>query len=374
MRQILNHGKLPDPFLKRDGTRVSPRQWPAYKEELRRQIADISYGGMPPRPEVVRIELLNDMTRCKAGHVLRIHAGTKEKQVSFLLRLWIPPIPGVYDGPVAEGETFPVVLTGDGCWPGNMSFDVIEQIRSRGFIAASFDRLELANDCWNDRRGGLYDLYPDMEFTAISAWAWGYQVCMDVFQQLSYVDETEVGITGHSRGGKTVLLAAAMDERIKYVWINNSGCHGAVSYRSRVIGQGDKGGVSESLETMLEEFPMWMGPKLAEYAGHVQDLPYDMHYFGALIAPRYYVQCEGMQDYWINPVGAWQNFQAVKACYEYLGCGDHCAAWFRSGGHRHAMPEFQEFLTFMERSRKGLALQEHLCIDPYPQIPKNFDW
>lgn len=28
-------------------------------------------------------------------------------------------------------------------------------------------------------------------------------VCMDVFEQLSYVDEREVGITGHSRGSMT---------------------------------------------------------------------------------------------------------------------------------------------------------------------------
>ena len=99
-----------------------------------------------------------------------------------------------------------------------------------------------------------------------------------------------------------------------------------------------------------------------------------MHYFGAMIAPRFYLQCEGMQDYWINPIGAWQNFMAVKECYRYLGCEDHAAAWFRPGYHRHRQPDYAEFLDFIIRSRDGLPLREHLQINPYPHVEKNFDW
>lgn len=29
---------------------------------------------------------------------------------------------------------------------------------------------------------------------------------------------------------------------------------------------------------------------------------------------------------------------------------------------------------FMDRARAGLPLSEHLQINPYPQIEKNFDW
>ena len=79
------------------------------------------------------------------------------------------------------------------------------------------------------------------------------------------------------------------------------------TYRCAVTDQGEEGRPSERLGDMLDAFPTWMGPKLTAYRDREQDLPYDMHYFGALIAPRYYLQCEGMQDYWINPIGAWQN-------------------------------------------------------------------
>ncbi len=370
MRQIIYHGKLPDPFLKEDGSRVTPEEWPAFKQALRERIVAMEYGGMPPRPEVVRIERLSSMG---SGHVstwYKIHAGTQERQISFNLEVFFPA--GIDSTHVRAGQKFPVVLTGDGCYC-NMESPVINEIQNRGFIAAKFNRLDIVNDVPKNREGGLHDVYPG-NYSDISAWAWGYMVCMDVFEQLSYTDETEVAITGHSRGGKTVLLAAAVDERIKYVCPNNSGCHGAVSHRIEVPEQEGYPHRTETMADMCKTFPTWMGDALFDYQNCVENLPYDMHYFGALIAPRYYLQCEGMQDYWINPMGAWQNFMAVKACYRYLGCPDHAGAWFRPGEHRHKLPDYMEFLDFIVRSREGAPLHDHLRINPYPDMTRNFDW
>ena len=374
MREVIFHGKMPDPFLKPDGTRVSPQEWPEYKKALRDMIVDFEYGGMPPRPEYLRIEQLNGYRRDGFSVWYKIYTGTMDKQVSFTLELYVPCIEGYFDmeAPLGEDEKYPVILTGDGCYC-NMESDVVAEAHKHGFIAAKFNRLELANDIYTSREGGLHDIYPG-NYSDISAWAWGYSVCMDVFEQLSFTDETEVAITGHSRGGKAAMLAAVVDERIKYVCPNNSGCHGANSHRCEVPVQAGVPRRTETLADMLKNVPTWMGEKLIPYANRVEDLPYDMHYFGAMIAPRYYLQCEGMQDYWINPIGAWEDFMAVKECYKYLGCEDHAGAWFRPGYHRHKQPDYAEFLDFIVRSREGLPLREHLQINPYPEVAKNFDW
>lgn len=375
---------MPDPFLKEDGTRMTPDEWNQQRDALRNFIVDFAFGGMPPRPEVVEIEYLNSFRRTEpeqeTSNWIRIHAGTKEKQITFCLEMFVPYVDGISPGgpdgmwmPLTQEEKYPVILTGDSCYP-NMNIQVISEITKRGFIAARFNRLEIASDSHNNRGvGPIYDVYPG-DYTAISAWAWGYMVCMDVFEKISYTDETEVGITGHSRGGKTVLLAATVDERIKYVCPNNSGCHGANSHRCEVPEQEGVGRRTETLNDMLNNLNSWMGLKLEPYRNRVDDLPYDMHYFGALIAPRYYLQCEGMQDYWINPIGAWQNFMAVKECYKYLGCEDHAGAWFRPGFHRHRVPDYNEFMDFIIRSREGKPLSEHLQINPYPDVPRNFEW
>ncbi len=375
MRKIEFLGKMPDPFKKADGTKMTPEEWMENKKELLCEIVKTEYGEIPPKPEYLEIERLNEITRSHVPLYYKIYAGTKEKQVSFTLELNIPWIPGYSPcqvGPFGKDEKYPVILTGDGCYD-NMNTEVIKEANRRGFIAAKFNRLELANDVKGSREGGLHRVY-EGDYTDIAAWAWGYLTCMDVFEKLSVTDETEVAITGHSRGGKTVMLAAAVDERIKYVCPNNSGCHGAVSYRCKVEGQGETDARTETLEDMLEMFPTWMGTELSDYRGRVNELPYDMHYFGAMIAPRYYLQCEGMQDYWINPIGAWQNFSAVKECYRYLGCEDNAGAWFRPGKHRHKLPDYMEFMDFIQRARKNLPLSEHLKINPYPEIEKNFEW
>lgn len=381
MRKIEFLGKMPDPFLKADGTRMTPEEWQSKRQEIRDFIIDMEYGGMPPRPEVVEFERLNSPHMRETSFWYKVKAGSRERQISFMLQLFMPALEEPTNGPerfFTGEEHFPVLLTGDGCYT-SLESDTVEEARKRGYAVAIFNRLELANDRsgkdGNWREGGLYEVYPEQtEFTAISAWAWGYLVCMDVFEQMPFINEQEVGITGHSRGGKTVMLAAAADERIKYVCPNNSGCHGAVSHRCSVTDQGEILRRTERLGDMLISLPGWMGPKLRPYSGREQDLPYDMHYFGAVIAPRYYLQCEGMQDYWINPIGAWQNFAAVKACYRYLGCEDHAGAWFRPGYHRHKLPDFTEFMNFMDRARAGLPLSEHLDINPYPNVEKNFDF
>lgn len=367
MRKIEFKGKMPDPFRKEAGTRMTPLEWKEKRNEIRNMVVDVEFGGMPPRPEYVDFELINFGGNATSPAWYRVKAGKKDKYLTFNLAI---------KRNREEGVKHPVFLTGDGCFL-NLENDTINEACNRGYAIAWFNRLDFANDTFKltDRLGPLYEIYPEYpEFSAMSAWAWGYSVCMDVFEKLDYIDETEVGITGHSRGGKTVLLAATVDERIKYVCPNSSGTHGANSYRCIVTEQGEKGASSERLSYMMEKIPTWMGPKLREYIDNEDKLPYDMHYFGALIAPRYYLQIEGLQDYWINPIGAWQNFCAVKECYKYLGCENNAGAWYKPGGHKQKYDEFKEFMDFMDRARAGLPLAEHLQVNPYPEIEKNFDW
>lgn len=364
--QIL--GKLPDPFRKPDGTRMTPDEWYAQRTQLFERICDTEFGGMPPRPEVVKVVRLTHARTDSHANVYKIWAGTQEKQLSFVLDITSPA------GPVDGSVKYPVLLTGDGCYT-NCESDTIEFANKMGIAVARFNRLELANDDKDAGRvNGLYEIYPEhTTFTAISAWAWGYMTVMDAFSQIPHVDAENVGITGHSRGGKTVMLAAAADTRIKFVCPNNSGCHGPVSYRLKETGFG-WANKTEELSDMFKAIPHWMGEGLRPYIGRENELPYDMHFFGALIAPRYYIQCEGMQDYWINPKGAWMNFCGVKEAYRYLGCEDNAAAWFRPGQHRQLLPDFTQFLEFMACKMAGNPTAEHLKINPYPELPIDTNW
>ena len=365
MATIHVHGKLPDPFLKADGTRMTPEEWWANRDAIRDRVVTTEYGGMPPRPEVVTVEALNDgaLQMC-----YRVHAGSRERQISFILS-----VARSGDQSLEGNKKYPVLLTGDGCY-NNCESDTITEANRRGYVVARFNRLEMAYDRKTPREGGVYDLYPDhMGFTAISAWAWGYIAAMDALSQLPYIDMNEIGITGHSRGGKTVLLTSVMDERVKYVCPNNSGTHGCAVYRYELTDTEHSPHRTETLADMFKNFPHWMSEGLRPYENDIDKLPYDMHFFGALIAPRYYLQCEGLDDDWINPWGSRQTYLAVKACHAYLGCTDTVGAWFRPGGHRHKAPDFEQFLDFMDNARAGKAPLPAHRTDPYPEMETIFE-
>ena len=68
----------------------------------------------------------------------------------------------------------------------------------------------------------------------IAMWAWAAQRVMDYAQTLVDVLDLKNGVVcGHSRLGKTALLAAATDERFAFVYSNNSGCSGAAVTRKK---------------------------------------------------------------------------------------------------------------------------------------------
>ena len=80
MRKLEFLGKMPDPFKKPDGTRMTPAEWEAQRAELRDFLVDFEFGGMPPRPEVVRLDRLSGGARIQRGGtavIYKVTAGTK---------------------------------------------------------------------------------------------------------------------------------------------------------------------------------------------------------------------------------------------------------------------------------------------------------
>jgi cephalosporin-C deacetylase-like acetyl esterase len=80
----------------------------------------------------------------------------------------------------------------------------------RGYIgciyagADSKDDTEKYSEIW----AGQYD------FTRLMRRAWGASRAIDYLMMLPEVDKGKIALTGHSRNGKTSLMAAAFDERI----------------------------------------------------------------------------------------------------------------------------------------------------------------
>ncbi len=363
-------GNLPDPFMGADGRRMtSIEQWPEQRRTLIGKTVPLLYGGMPPKPEVFRLTyLFNWHNRL---YTYLIEAGTREKTVQLKLQLFVPE----GDGP------FPVVLDGDGCCH-YMNDDVIKMINDRGYIAAKFDRTELAKDNYGDssRDLGLYTVYPELSFGALAAWAWGYHRCVDAFERLDLVDSGCVAITGHSRGGKTTLLAAATDDRILFTQDNSSGAAGGGCFRYEQYADPEyvkkfalEDDRSERLADLLGPVPYWLGPDMPGYVGRETELPFDQHFLKAAVAPRWLLLNNTLDDIWANPNGAYQTYLAAKEVYAFLGAEDHIASVYRYGTHYHRPEDFLVFLDFIDCARQGrrfLRDNSALAID----MPRLYSW
>jgi len=309
-------------------------EWEAKRDAMLSEVIDLEYGGMPPEPHCVRVERL----QCWPNHPMSLKVHINES-FNFMMQIFRPE-------KLEDGKKYPVILTGDGCF-GYCNSTVIERAISRGFLVAKFNRVEFAADMGNDdRKGGIYDMYPGLTFGAISAWAWGYSRAMDALETIDFIDAENVAITGHSRGGKTVLLAGAYDKRFAVVNPNDSGCCGAGCFRYRMEPRdGDCG--SERIEDIMQK-SYWFGPKLRDYIGRDKELPFDQHFLKAAVAPRKLLETNGRVDTWANPKGSYITFEAAKEVYELYGVSDNIAYRIREGGHAHTHEDFNALIAFIE--------------------------
>jgi len=361
-------GKLPDVFTFEDGTRVKTvEDWRRRRQEIIDTAVELEFGGMPPVPERFELEAM----QLRGGiHSYRIHIYEGDKHFTFPMQIYVPK--EGFDKSVKH----PVLLCGDGCYV-YCNDEVVAEAHKRGWIVAKFNRVELAHDMYNTSRDtGIYPLWPDKQFSSISAWAWGYHRCVDALEQIDYADASEVAITGHSRGGKTIMLAGATDERIKYTNPNNSGTHGCGCWRYQ---QQNPGGPkydqrSEVLNDMLRPVPYWFGPGMHDYAGRDGEIPHDAHFFKALCAPRCFIETEAFEDVWGNPRGSYQTYLAAKEVYKFLGVEGNITAHYREGGHNHGVESFCVLMDYCDMMREGKALPEEYTRNPFPGMEKIFDW
>jgi hypothetical protein len=357
--------ELPDPFRFNDGRRVSSRDdWPARRKELLDSILTIEYGHLPPPPAKISVAMLisHQYRPLRATHKqfkVTCDLGDATEKVSFVIDLLYPR----GDGP------FPVILHGDGCW-GPTNDLIARQILDRGYMLADFNRCEFAPDR-ADEPVGLFATYPqqDRKFGAIAAWAWGYHRAVDFLVTQGEVDKEKIAITGHSRGGKAVILAGATDQRIALTAPNNSGTGGAASFRFQTA-------ESEPLRNITKNFPTWFSPRLKEFVDRENELPFDQHSLKACIAPRALLTTEALADFHANPTGTWLTHRAAREVYAFLGHPERIAINFRPGGHEHGAEGFSTLLDFADEvffDRKS-ATKRDWNPNQFPDVAKGYSW
>jgi len=205
------------------------------------------------------------------------------------------------------------------------------------------------------------------DWGTLKAWGWGASRCLDYFETDKDVDARQVGLEGHSRYGKSVLVTMAYDPRFAIAYVSSSGEGGAKLYR-HIFGE-QVGNVAATSEYH------WMAGNFLKYAGpkNPGDMPVDNHELIALCAPRPMFISVGSLDSeerWIDPRGMFLAAVAAGPVYRLLGKRDLGTTEFppmetglldgdlawrqHSGGHTPG-PNWPTFLTFAGRYLHGPA-------------------
>ena len=182
---------------------------------------------------------------------------------------------------------------------------------------------------------------------------------MDYREKDKDVDAKRVAIMGHSRLGKAVLWAGALDTRFAMVLSSCSG-EGGASLAKRDYG--------ETVTNLVDAFPYWFSANFQKYRGHTDQLPVDAHELIALIAPRPVYITGAEDDRWADPRGEFLACVAAGPVYRLLGAQDlgttempalnqpimHTIAYhIRTGKHAVTDFDWDQFLTFADANLRG---------------------
>ena len=407
---------LPDPLVLQNGQPVrDAKTWFKKRRPELLTIYDTEiYGRVPanaPKPTFMVVE--ND-TNALGGFAIHRHVeirfGKGTNAPVAHLHMYLPPdatepVPLLLHIVFFSNPPFPDGTTNAGAAapfrrPGFSEGGPITNIFARGYGYATFRYTDIQPDNSNTYHSGVIGLTlkpgparpkPD-EWGTISAWAWGASRVLDYLEKDRSVDARRVALIGHSRLGKTVLVAGARDPRFALIY---SSCAGEMGSS---LARRDYG---ETIDDMAANFPWQFAGNFQKYSGHWQEkspsppstpltrrqkfgeeggreggegqinLPVDTHEIIALNAPHPVFIGGGTGDQWSDPRGEFLAEVAAGSVYRLVGrqgldvtngppidtplINGDLGFHYHTGGHTITLSDWNAFLDFADKYFKSAS-------------------
>ncbi|MEJ2077331.1 MAG: acetylxylan esterase [Acidobacteriota bacterium] len=314
---------LPDPLILNNGRTVRDAEtwWKQRRPEILEHFEKEVYGRIPKATPKVTFEVTETDTSALEGRAVkktvvghidnsRYPAATPSIEITLY-------VPAKATGPVPL-----MVIVGGffGPFPGQprpQGPSAMDQVLALGWAFATVDTGAIQMDSGAGLDKGIIGLVnrgrsrkPD-QWGVLAAWSWGLSRALDYFETDKSIDSKRIGIEGHSRWGKTALLAGALDRRWAIVYSSCSGSMGA-SLEKRNWG--------ETIDNVagVDEYH-WMAGNFLKFGGHWAEMPVDAHELIALVAPRPIFVTGGTQDQWSDPHGEFLACVGADPVYRLLG-------------------------------------------------------
>lgn len=221
----------------------------------------------------------------------------------------------------------------------------LQDILDRGYGLAALYPSQFVPDRSETGLAALNALFPDHPNRpgALAVWS-------NLFGVTARTIEAEFGARpmiayGHSRFGKTALLAGAWSDDIDAIIAHQSGTLGASALD-------DKDG--EPLEALVQGYPHWPGLGVRRYSDRPNSLPVRPADLLALTGDKPVLLGNARRDVWSDPWGAYK--EGKMAWGDAFGAtqpsdfrpSDTKAYWLRPGTHGVVKEDWPAFLDFLD--------------------------
>jgi hypothetical protein len=313
------NSRLPDPFRKLTGTRISTKSdWRCRRAEIRELAERFVYGDKPAKPASVTGTVSNTSVTVTVTH--------NGRSASFAAGIQLPSGSG----------PFPAVVV-----VGGFGADTAT-IRAAGVAVISYDPLAVGREGTprNNKQGAFYSIYGSSSSTGLlAAWAWGVSRIIDVVEQSggNILKADAMGVTGCSRYGKGAFTIGVFDQRIALTMPIESGSAGAPIFRGI---PGESG--AQPLSSAYGEQP-WLGDAFNSFTDNPATLPVDTHEMVAMVAPRGLFIMENPHIDWLAARSGSVAALGGAEVYRALGAGDNITYWsdVQDGTHCAVRPEWR---------------------------------
>jgi len=296
--------RLPDPFRKIDGSRVTSKaDWRCRRAEIREMAERSVYGQKPAKPASV--------TGTVSTSSITVNVSDQGRSASFSASVQLP---------TTGSAPYPAVFV-----VGGFGADTAT-IRSSGAAVISYDPLAVGREGTprNNKQGAFYSIYGASSSTGIlMAWAWGVSRLIDVIEASgsSIFRADGLGVTGCSRYGKGAFTIGVFDQRIALTMPIESGSGGAPIFRGI---PGESG--SQPLSSAYSEQP-WLGDAFSSFTGNPNSLPVDTHEMVGMVAPRGLFIMENPHIDWLAARSGSNAALAGAEIYRALGAISNITYW-----------------------------------------------
>ena len=260
-----------------------------------------------------------------------------------------------FGGTVCEGSqmTGMVGFLATNIFGTYIAYAPIERYFDAGLAYASFSGWSFVPDTNGPAQTVMAELSPGPNPTsALMSWAFGFHAAAAIFGDDPRVQADAIAAMGHSRYGKSALMASAWSDRIAAAIAHQSGFGGGSSSRSKT---------GERLDRMAKSYPHWLRPDLALQLEDGFQLTLDQHFLLALSAPKPIFLGNGRRDVWSDPNSSYRLAEAADLIYESRGVGGlpenagmrafdpsaEISYWLRIGGHSVVSEDIDAFTAFM---------------------------